>query len=92
MTELLPNISCYHNKCDNVTTIVTESNLKFLSKTTDAIFETLKALAESDDCKSAHAGKRSIRDLSELESTYICPVNFNTTPKPKTNGCHPVIP
>ncbi|KAH3799043.1 hypothetical protein DPMN_152646 [Dreissena polymorpha] len=71
--------------------MVTESNLNFLSNTTDAIFETLKALAESYDCKIAHPGKRSIRDPSALDSTDVCPVNFETTPK-STNGCHPVIP
>ncbi|KAH3799038.1 hypothetical protein DPMN_152642 [Dreissena polymorpha] len=85
------NEGCYHKTCDNITTMITDSNLKFLSTTTDAIVETLNTLA-IQYCATPHAGRRSVRDLVALESTDFCKVNFNTTPKHGTSGCHPVIP
>ncbi|XP_052214289.1 uncharacterized protein LOC127832694 [Dreissena polymorpha] len=40
---------CYHSKCDNVETMVTQDNLIFLSKTTDAIFQTINSLSEPSE-------------------------------------------
>ena len=40
-------IQCYHQKCDNVTNMLTDQNLKFLGKTADTITSTLHTLSEA---------------------------------------------
>ncbi|KAH3741705.1 uncharacterized protein YfbL-like [Dreissena polymorpha] len=40
---------CYHSQCDNVETMLTEDNLMFLSKTTDAIYQTINSLSEPSE-------------------------------------------
>lgn len=39
-------IHCYHNPCDDLDTMLTDDNLEFLNKTTDALIDTMHHLSE----------------------------------------------
>lgn len=46
-------IQCYHHACDNLTTMLTDDNIRFLGKTADAITSTLNTLSETGSVSEA---------------------------------------
>jgi predicted transcriptional regulator len=39
-------VNCYHHPCDNLATMLTDDNINFLGKTSDAIARSINELSE----------------------------------------------